>query len=41
MPPSLQLWDKDFLCIIDDLFAHHDNRQLLSQFDQATTIAAL
>ena len=41
MPPSLQLGDEDFLRIIDDLFAHHDNRQLLSQFDQTTTVTAL
>jgi len=41
MPPSLHLGDDDFLQVVDDLLADHDDGQLLSQLHQAASVAAL
>ena len=41
MPPGLGLGDDDLLQVVNDLLAHHDDRQLLRQFYQAATVATL
>jgi hypothetical protein len=39
--PGLQLWQENLLRVVDHLLADHDDAQLLGQFDEAATVAAL
>lgn len=41
MPPGFELWNENFLSIVDHLFADHDDRQLLRQFDETAAVAAI
>ena len=41
VPPGSHFGDENLLGVVDHLFAHHDDGELLSKFYQTTTIAAL
>ena len=41
MPPGFELWNKNFLSVVNHLLADHDDGQLLGQLNEAAAVAAV